>query len=77
MAFKIKDMGVLAYAHGSTYWYYRTEDTTEAVREADYFADAAYMLRTGDRIAGATSDCKAVDLFVEQNDIRGVKVEPI
>ena len=77
MAFSIKDLGVLAYAHGFTFWYYRTDDPANAVREIGYFADAADMLRIGDRIAGATSDRRAVDLVVTRNDTKGVAVQQV
>ena len=75
MAFAIKDLGVLAYAHGFTYCYYRTDDESDAVREVGYFADAADMLRIGDRITGATSDRRAIDLVVTRNDPKGVAVQ--
>ena len=77
MSFQIKDLGVLAYAHGFTYWYYRTEDQADAVREIGYFADAADMLRLGDRITGSTSDRRAIDLVVARNDGRGVTTETL
>jgi hypothetical protein len=77
MAFSIKDLGVLAYAHGFTFWYYRTEDQADAVQEVGYFADAADMLRIGDRITGSTSDRRAIDLVVARNDTRGVSVQRV
>lgn len=77
MAFRLKDLGVLAYAHGFTYWYYRTDDETPAVQATDYFAEAADMLRLGDRITGSTGDRRLVDLVVAQNDTRGLLTEAI
>jgi len=77
MAFSIKDLGVLAYAHGFTFWYYRTDDPANAVQEIGYFADASDMLRVGDRIAGATSDRRAVDLVVTRNDTKGLAVQQV
>ncbi len=77
MAFSIKDLGVLAYAHGFTFWYYRTDDPANSVQEIGYFANAADMLRIGDRIAGATSDRRAVDLVVTRNDAKGVAVQQV
>ncbi len=77
MTFSIKDLGVLAYAHGFTFWYYRTEDQADSVQEVGYFADAADMLRIGDRITGSTSDRRAIDLVVARNDVRGVSVQRV
>lgn len=50
MAFKSKDLSVLAYANGFTLWHYTTEDTAATVDSADYFNDAADMLRVGDML---------------------------
>lgn len=77
MAFAIKDLGVLAYAHGFTFWYYRTDDDVDAVQEIGYFADAADMLRIGDRITGSTADRRAIDLVVSRNDPKGVVVQQV
>lgn len=77
MAFRLKDLGVLAYARGFTYWYYRTEQTAQAVMAPDYFADASDMLRVSDRITGSTRDRKALDLVVTKNDGKGVHVEVV
>ncbi len=77
MAFSIKDLGVLAYAHGFTFWYYRTDDDADSVQEIGYFADAADMVRVGDRITGATADRRAIDLVVTRNDPKGVAVQQV
>lgn len=50
MAFKSKDLSVLAYANGFTLWYYTTVDTAATVDTAGYFNDAADMLRVGDML---------------------------
>ncbi|WNK00114.1 hypothetical protein L2D14_01490 [Thalassospiraceae bacterium LMO-JJ14] len=50
MAFKSKDLSVLAYANGFTLWHYTTVDTAAAVDTAGYFNDAADMLRVGDML---------------------------
>jgi len=50
MAFKSKDLSVLAYANGFTLWHYTTTDTAATVDSADYFNDAADMLRVGDML---------------------------
>ena len=77
MAFTIKDLGVLAYAHGFTLWYYRTDDQADAVQEIGYFADAADMVRVGDRITGSTGDRRAIDMVVTRNDAKGVAIQPV
>lgn len=77
MAFSIKDLGVLAYAHGFTFWYYRTDDAAAAVQEIGYFADASDMVRIGDRITGETADRRAIDLVVTRNDSKGVAVQQV
>jgi len=51
MAFKSRELSVLAYANGFTLWHYRTEDALEAVAgAAGYFDSACDMLRGGDQI---------------------------
>jgi hypothetical protein len=50
MAFKSKDLSVLAYANGFTLWHYTTVDTAATVDTAGYFNDAADMLRVGDML---------------------------
>ena len=51
MAFKSRELSVLAYANGFTLWHYRTEDALEAVADAaGYFDSACDMLRGGDQI---------------------------
>ena len=77
MPFSIKDLGVLAYAHGFTFWFYRTEDDSESVASKNYFLDAADMLRVGDRITGSTADNRSVDLVVSKNDNSGVEIQVV
>lgn len=50
MAFKPKDLSVLAYANGFTLWHYATVDAASAVDTAGYFNAASDMLRVGDMI---------------------------
>ena len=54
MAFKSKDLSVLAYANGFTLWHYTTTDTAAIVDTAGYFNDASDMLRTGDMVFANT-----------------------
>ena len=48
MAYQSKDLSVLAYANGFTLWHYSSEDTSASVLAANYFDDAADLLRVGD-----------------------------
>ena len=50
MAFKSKDLSVLAYANGFTLWHYATVDLADDVDTAGYFSTASDMLRVGDMI---------------------------
>ena len=50
MAFKSKDLSVLAYANGFTLWHYTTADLATDVDTAGYFSTASDMLRVGDMI---------------------------
>ena len=48
MAFKSRDLSVLAYANGFTLWHYTTLDPATDVDTAGYFNAASDMLRVGD-----------------------------
>ena len=50
MAFKSRDLSVLAYANGFTLWHYTTVDPATDVDTAGYFSTASDMLRVGDMI---------------------------
>ena len=58
MAFRSRDLSVLAYANGFTLWHYRTEDGFETLmggrpgrlRGSGYFDSACELLRAGDRL---------------------------
>jgi len=51
MAFKSRELSVLAYANGFTLWHYRTTDSCEAMVGAPgYFDSACELLRAGDRV---------------------------
>ena len=54
MAFKSKDLSVIAYANGFTLWHYTTPDAAEDVDTTGYFNLAADMLRIGDMILANT-----------------------
>jgi hypothetical protein len=50
MAFKSRDLSVLAYANGFTLWHYTTYDLATEVDTTGYFNTACDMLRVGDMI---------------------------
>ncbi len=54
MAYDSQNLSVLAYANGFTLWHYVTPDAATVVDAADYFNDAADMLRVGDMILANT-----------------------
>ena len=56
MAYKPRNLSVLAYANGFTLWHYVTDDDGRTLTGPGYFDDAADMLRTGDMILGNCQD---------------------
>jgi hypothetical protein len=54
MAYKSRDLSVIAYANGFTLWHYTTADTAAEVATAGYFNDASDMLRVGDMVLANT-----------------------
>lgn len=56
MAFRSRELSVLAYANGFTLWHYRTDDRLETltrrpgVADGGYFDAAREMLRSGNQI---------------------------
>ncbi|MBL6932921.1 MAG: hypothetical protein ISR45_08240 [Rhodospirillales bacterium] len=57
MAFKSKDLSVLAYANGFTLWHYTSLDLAADIDTAGYFNDASDMVRVGDMVmANADTD---------------------
>lgn len=62
MTFTASDLSVLAYANNFTLWHYVTTD--DAVTGANYFDNAAGMLRVGDLIiANVDTDGTPVNKF--------------
>lgn len=54
MAYKSRDLSVIAYANGFTLWHYTTTDTAATVATEGYFNDASDMLRVGDMVLANT-----------------------
>lgn len=72
MAYKAKNLSVLAYANGFTQWHYDAgADGLDKVLEEGYFATASDMLRQGDLLFCNLSNksCFAV-LYVADQSMR-------
>ena len=50
MAYKNKNMSVIAYANGFTLWQYYTDDKISDVEKEDYFAAISKLCAIGDII---------------------------
>lgn len=51
MAFKNKELSVIAYANGWTMWQYRTDDSIDLIeQDLNYFSAPAKLMATGDVI---------------------------
>ncbi|WP_142849972.1 hypothetical protein [Telmatospirillum sp. J64-1] len=74
MAYKSRDLSVLAYANGFTLWHYTTTDSADAVDASGYFNEAADMLRAGDLIMAntATATAPGIGLLVVSANAGGV-----
>nr|BDD47281.1 hypothetical protein 5 [bacterium] len=54
MAYTASNLSVLAYANGFTLWHYKTTDTAAETEAANYFDNAADLLRVGDLLLIST-----------------------
>ena len=60
MAFRIRDLSVLAYAQGFTLWHYKSApDTLDAVARPGFFDNAADMLAGGDMMLVSSTRWRA------------------
>jgi hypothetical protein len=50
MAYSSRNLSVLAYANGFTFWHYRTADAAATVDNSGYFNATADAMRVGDMI---------------------------
>ncbi len=72
MAFKIRNLSVLAYANGFTLWHYKTsEDTLPVITLSNYFIDGYDMLSVGDMIMVTAFDGGSVRMvnFVASDQV--------
>jgi len=74
MAFKPKDLSVLAYANGFTLWHYATTDTATEVSTSSYFDESAHMIRVGDMIMANvdTDGTPAAGIYLVNANAAGV-----
>ncbi|MBQ2174477.1 MAG: hypothetical protein II453_05275 [Alphaproteobacteria bacterium] len=82
MAFKNKDMSVIAYANGWTLWHYKTNQDTlqDIIDNREYFSnlytlmnvgDVVYM-ETKDRIISQVAVIRVGEKFVELKELKNV-----
>lgn len=66
MAYESKNLSVMTYANGFTFWHYTTTDAVSDVDTSGYFNDASDMLRVGDVIViNADTDGTPVTGFMK------------
>ena len=56
MAFKVRNLSVLAYAQGFTLWHYKAEDVLANIASTGFFDPAADMLAAGDMMMVSAPD---------------------
>jgi hypothetical protein len=56
MAFVIRNLSVLAYAHGFTLWHYKTDQPLDSVASAHFFDPASEMFASGDMMLISAPD---------------------
>jgi hypothetical protein len=58
MAFKNKDMSVIAYANGFTLWHYKTNEDTvkQLIDNSKYFAKLYTLMHSGDIVIANLKD---------------------
>jgi hypothetical protein len=79
MAFRARNLSVLAYANGFTLWHYISEDGAAAAAAPSYFAPARDVLRPGDLIIAnlAVDDAPTTTLLTVTPDLQATRVAPV
>lgn len=72
MAFKSKDLSVLAYANGFSVWHYKTGDQLHEV-VSGYFNPVHDLMRANDMIILNTGDMNCI-MFVKSIENKNVKL---
>lgn len=69
MAFRNKDMSVIAYANGFTLWHFSTTDSLDEVKADGYFNVVATLMNSGDIIIiNAASDTSIMCIELQSKD---------
>lgn len=64
MAFMNRDMSVIAYANGFTWWHYRTDSTLEDVLVPGYFNKIRHLCNSGDLVIINAKDTTVTKVFM-------------
>lgn len=72
MAFKSKNLSVVAYANGWTMWHYTTEDSLQDLLSG-YFNPVHDLMRVNDMIILNTGDMNCI-MFVRSIENKNVKL---
>lgn len=72
MAFKSKNLSVIAYANGWTAWHYATEDSLQDLLSG-YFNPVHNLMRANDMIILNTGDMNCI-MFVKSIENKNVKL---
>ncbi len=74
MAYQSKNLSVIAYANGFTFWHYATADLATDIDSSGYFDNASDMLRVGDVILANvdTDGTPATGFLSVSNNASGV-----
>ena len=78
MSFTIRNLSVLSYAQGFTFWLYRACDATiDDVKPDGFFNNASNMFKVGDMIAVSTNSNGSTILTVMSIDNDFVTTGPL
>ena len=78
MSFTIRNLSVLSYAQGFTFWLYRACDATiDDVKPDGFFNNASDMFKVGDMIAVSTNSNGSTILAVTSSSDNMVKTGPL
>ena len=60
MAFQNKNLSVIAYANGFTFWHYAAAETMATIGASGYFDDVKTLMNTGDMVIINASDATSI-----------------
>ncbi|MCF3948282.1 hypothetical protein AiwAL_14230 [Acidiphilium sp. AL] len=68
MAFTLRNLSVLAYANGFTFWHYRAgEEALTGLDRSDFFAEAGDLLSPGDILMASGEAGARIGVIARQN----------